>query len=176
MPERRNLARRETSDDPRAALRVWRSDRAGSWAVTRFSDLPLRSQQFDGLTRSGREVFWHSLEHDFCESRVREALAEDRAAVARFQRTDPRGSQAVAGYFDLWLHCLARWDSLAASRARERVGDVLSSRRYYRQIAAGSQFTYGAIVRQSLDLSFVTDEGESQRDTTSLLEEDEGYE
>ena len=153
MPERKNVRREMVqADDPRAALRAWRVDRPVSWAVTRFGELPLRSRQFDHLTRTGREVFWDTLEDGFSESRVREALRADQAAVARFRQADPRGAQAVAAYLDLWMWCLARWDSLAESRARERVGDVLAPRRYHRRIAAGSQHSYAQVLRESLSV------------------------
>ena len=47
---------------------------------------------------------------------------------------------------------------------------LAGARNYYRQITAGSKYRYGDILRQSLDLSLVTDEG---KDATTFHEEDE---
>jgi hypothetical protein len=106
------------------------------------------------LTRTGYDVFWHTVEQDFSADRVHAALAADAAAVARFRRADPRGAQAIGEFLEVWLHCLSRWAFLAVSLARET--DRWAPRAYYRKISVGSRYTYGEIVRVNLDLTAIT--------------------
>ena len=96
----------------------------------------------------------------FSYANVQLALASDVAAVARFRHADPRGAQAITAYLEIWLQCLARWDSLAVARARDK--GFWGPRSYYKKVAAGSQFTLRAIVRLVLDLSVVTEDEDSE--------------
>ena len=170
MPQRRTVARRISAPTATEAARAWRANRRAYWALTRYTEIPLQSGRYDGLTRTGRDVFWHTLEHDFSADRVQAALAEDAAAVARFRRVDPRGAEAIAEYLEAWLCCLSHWDFLAVSLARET--DRWAPRGYYRKISAGSQYTYGEILRARLDLTVIT-EAVTIGDTDSQQGEDD---
>ena len=96
---------------PGAAARAWRQGdmRVRVWAGTHRFNVPHAATLYDGITHDGWDVLWTTWNAaSFHLGAVLEALAEDRAAVARFQQREPRAAHAIGGFLNLWLNDLDR--------------------------------------------------------------------
>ncbi len=83
----------------RAAARAWPSCRADVWRGSRRMTIPFAARVFDHLTHGGWGVAWTSWNHvTYPVRRTVQALAADRAALARFEQRDPRGAASIAAF------------------------------------------------------------------------------
>jgi len=108
------------------AQRAWQRVRRVIWAKTARYHVPHPAEVYDGLTTTGLEFVrghWNQTP-PFDLSAAREALAVDRANLARFEAT--KAARSVRDYLDLF-----RADLDAVERSAETLAAAEQPRRMY---------------------------------------------
>ena len=137
------------------ARRAWPRVRREAWAGTRYGRVPAAAEEYDGLTRTGFDLLWHTWQQQtFPAVEVRAALATDLAAVARFRASDARVTRDLDPYLTLWLDYLDQLtriaEAIAAQTDRWKAG-------YAARLTQGSQFTYETILAGGFNLTGASD-------------------